>query len=321
METIFGLENFSEAVDAQTTRKAARRRDKSCVAALGMFDGLHLGHQRVIGRTVEWAREAKAQSLIYTFDKHPRSLVGDAPPLFITSLKHKLMILEELGVDTCVVMAFDEQMMKQSARTFAERAFGCATGVVLGYDQRFGQNREGDLALLRAVGEERGFKVEVVEPVKLRGTIVSSTALRQAIVTGRLNLAAEMLGRRPSVLGSVVRGEGRGRVLGFPTANLDLGGEAHPPQGVYRTESIVLGKRWQSVTNIGRRPSFMMKDAAPDRAPVVETHLLDFRGDLLGEDMEVILHEKMRNEVRCRSEEELMRLIASDVEYVRSQIR
>ena len=300
------------------------------MTALGMFDGVHLGHQRVINRVVKWAaqlreglrNEAGAHSLLYTFEKHPRSVVDDpagAGPPFITSLKHKLMILEGLGVDRCVVLNFDEQMAKTSARDFALKAFGCAVGIVLGYDQRFGRDREGDAALLRAIGKERGFKVETVEPLMVRGRAVSSTAVRQAVVSGRLDLAAEMLGRRPSVLGSVVRGAGRGRTLGFPTANLDLDGEVHPPEGVYRTEAIVLGKRWPSVTNIGRRPSFIARDMTPNGEAVVETYLLDFRGDLLGEDIEVIFLEKMRNEVRCRSEEELMRLIASDVEYVRSK--
>lgn len=304
METIFGLHTTAES--------------ERCVAALGMFDGVHLGHQRVIGRAIEWAAETGAQSLIYTFEKHPRLIVGDASPLFITSLKHKLIILEQLGVARCVALDFDEQMAGMSARDFAVAAFGCAAGVVLGYDQRFGRKREGDAALLRAVGDERGFKVEVVEPVTLRGSVVSSTALRRAITSGRLELATEMLGRRPSVFGTVVSGEGRGRNIGFPTANLDLAGEVHPPEGVYRTQSIVLGKRCSSVTNIGRRPGFMVEGGAPDSAPAVETHILDFRGDLMGEDMEVIFFEKMRNEVRCRSEEELMRLIASDVEYVRA---
>jgi riboflavin kinase/FMN adenylyltransferase len=120
-------------------------------------------------------------------------------------------------------------------------------------------------------------------------------------------------------MGTVVVGEGRGKNLGFPTANLDLQGEAHPPQGVYRTQTVAVGKQWDSVTNIGRRPTFTPKERDHTGSVVVETHLLHFKGDLLGEDVEVIFLEKVRNEVRCRSEEQLMKLIAADVEYARSR--
>lgn len=284
------------------------------VLALGVFDGVHRGHQAILHCAREWARAEGALAEAITFDRHPTQTVGARPdeaPRCLTSLRHRLLLFEGLGLDRCRVLTFEPDLARMPADAFMRRFFAGAAGVVMGYDQRFGRRREAGAESVRRMGEAMGFDVRVVAPVEVHGAPVSSTRIRRAVERGDLALAADLLGRPLSLLGRVVRGDGRGRRIGFPTANLDLGGEIHPPEGVYLTTCRTPAGRYPSLTNVGRRPTFARGRAWTGPA-IVEVHLLDFEGDLYGAQVEVFFAERLRDEVACGSPEELQRLIAQD---------
>jgi len=213
------------------------------VVTLGAFDGVHRGHQRILAETTAWARELGGHSAVVTFDPLPKAVVGGAGALCITSLPHRLALMGELGLDLAVVIPFDAAVAGMPAEQFVRRVLLGWLGarhVVFGHDSTFGRGGEGNLALLRRMEAEGALGVRSPAPVRYRGKVISSTAIRQAIRAGELRAAAAMLGRPFSLLGTVVRGEGRGRTLGFPTANLDLHHEAIPPEGVYATFARLL---------------------------------------------------------------------------------
>ena len=208
------------------------------VVTLGVFDGVHRGHAEVIGRVVSAARRRGCQAAVVTFDRHPSVLFDHRPAPAITSLEHRIRLFEALGVDVCVVMEFSEAVAQMPAEEFARTVFHDLLGaelLVLGFDCRFGRGRQGDVELCRRLGPELGFEVESVPPVEFGGRPVSSTAIRQAVTEGDLDGAESLLGRPFSLFGTVVRGEGRGRRIGFPTANLDPHNEILPPEGIYAT--------------------------------------------------------------------------------------
>ena len=227
------------------------------------------------------------------------------------------MLFERLDVDVTLVLRSDHKLLQTSAERFLQEVVANrlgAKGLVLGFDQRFGRDREGDIALASRVGGELGIEVRVPDRVELNGSIVSSTSIRRAIQAGSLDDAARMLGRPVSVLGTVVRASGKGRKLGYPTANLDLHHEVRPPQGVYRGwTSVSSGAgRHASLVNIGPR-------AEPgDEQPLVEVYILDFEGELYGESLEVRFIDKLRNEMRFPDDDALRAQIAKDIEHARA---
>ncbi len=257
------------------TRSLAPERFRNPVVTLGVFDGIHRGHRAVLARTREMAARRNGEVVVLTFDVHPRGLtVGCAPPL-ITSLEHRLALLAREGVDATVVLRFDEELRETSAEDFVEhvllRGIG-VVGVVLGHDAHFGHERRGDHALLARLLGPRGIPVERTEPVTLRdGTVVSSSAIREAVARCDLDAAARLLGRPPALFGRVVHGDGRGRALGFPTANLDLRQELRPGRGVYAGRTTLDGVTWPALVNIGARPTFRKPPAAAAPAGAAAT--------------------------------------------------
>lgn len=292
------------------------------VVTLGMFDGVHIGHRMVIDHVVSLARERAGDAVVVTFGRHPRAVIEQRAPKLITSLPHKLRILELLGVTSSLVLEFDDALRAMPARDFARRVFGevlNAELVVLGYNNRFGRGGEGDISLLTEVGSEVGFEARQMEEVRLGAAPVSSTAIREAILDGDLDGAASMLGRLVSVLGTVVHGDGVGRTLGFPTANLDLHHEVRPPPGVYGCEAAFADRRHFGLVNIGTRPTIQGGGGpspedweARDKAERVEVHLLDFDGDLYGQDVEVVFLVRLRDEQRFDGLDALKAQIARD---------
>jgi len=308
---------------------------QSPVVALGTFDGVHRGHQAVLRQVIAWARRINGRAVVITFDRHPRRVIAarspapgpDARPgaghLAITSLRHRLLLFERIGLDLCVVLRFDEHMADVEPEAFAREVLADwlhARGVLLGNDQRFGKDRRGDYGLLIRMGEDLGFEVRQAAPVTVDRGLISSTAIRKAILRGDLRAAERMLGRHVSVLGRVVRGAGRGRRLGFPTANLDLHHEIRPPAGVYRTIAVTPVGEFPSVTNIGTRPTFA-KTGVGEESPevIVETHLVGFSGDLYAQDLEVRFLEKLRNETKFATPELAARQISRDVRLARER--
>ncbi len=281
------------------------------IATLGVFDGVHRGHQEVVRRTVEWARETDAAPAVVTFDRHPAETLGRTPPAAILSTRSRLEILESLGVERVVLLAFDERLAAMSAEEFARKCLLDrlrAAGAVLGYDTRFGRGRAGDASLLSRLGLE----VRIVDRVLVDGEPVKSTRVREAIQAGRIDVATRLLGRPPAIVGTVARGEGRGRGIGYPTANVQPEHDCLPPVAVYG--SLVRldghsGPAHAAVTNVGRRPTF-----DPAGTPVlVESHLLDFTGDLYGRRVVVEILEPLRDERKFAGATELREQIARDI--------
>ena len=225
------------------------------VAAVGTFDGVHLGHAAVLGAAVRWGRELPARPAALVFARPPRGRLGRTPPPdLVTSPEHRLQLMARLGIEIVLELEFTPKIARLEATEFAERYLAAgfrAAGLVLGHDARLGRGGSGGFEAMRAAGARLGFAVRQVEPVAACGQTVSSSAVRQAILDGRLDLAECLLGRRVSVLGVVVPGAGRGRKLGFPTVNLDIHREVRPPMGVYATLARVgNGPALKSVTNV-----------------------------------------------------------------------
>jgi riboflavin kinase/FMN adenylyltransferase len=288
-------------------------------AAIGFFDGVHLGHQQIIRQTIADVRQHDALSLVVTFDCHPNVVVAPrrVPPL-IYSLRQRLRVIESLGCDALLLIHFDEAFSRQSADAFIRglaRDLGGLESLCVGSAFTFGYKRGGNVALLKTLGAELGFTVHGMAAVSLDGRIVSSTRIREAIRAGDLDAAGQMLGRAYSLAGQVVHGDERGRQLGFPTANLDVGGMALPPSGVYAAHAIEGGRTHRAVVNIGLRPT--LKEPRPEIH--VEAHLLDFDRELYGGELEIVFIEKLRGEMQFPSLPALREQIGRDVAEARSR--
>ncbi|MCP5002885.1 MAG: bifunctional riboflavin kinase/FAD synthetase [Planctomycetes bacterium] len=284
------------------------------VVTLGMFDGVHLGHQEVIQTVLRFARSKGGRSIIVTFDRHPGSFVSKSSQSCITSLEHRLVLFERLGVDTTVVLEFNQKLAETSAEDFITDIMQGWLGskvVVLGFNCKFGKGRRGDASMVSTLTGKGGVEVVSCERVKLGGEVVSSTAIRKSIVQGDLQKAEKMLGRRVSVLGTVIRGDGRGRGLGYPTANLNLHHEIKPPEGVYAARVLLGAREYSALTNIGVRPTF--KSPSQNIKPSVEVHIIGFDGSIYGEDLEVQFLYKLREEMKFRDVEDLKLQLKQDV--------
>ena len=285
---------------------------KVCLA-IGFFDGVHLGHQQIIRQTITDARQHEAIALVVTFDRHPNTVVAPsrAPPL-IYSLPRKLRVIESLGADTLLLIHFDKAFSEQTGEGFIRalaRDLGHVQSLCVGANFVFGHKRGGNVDLLKKLGAELKFTVHGMAAVSLDGRAVSSTRIREAIRAGELDGVSQMLGRAYSLAGTVVRGDGLGHQIGFPTANLDVTGLALPPHGVYAVLVEVGGKTHRAVLNIGLRPTLQN----PNPQLRVEAHLIDFAGELYGQDLEVAFVDKLRGETRFPSLAELRQQIARDI--------
>jgi riboflavin kinase / FMN adenylyltransferase len=290
---------------------------KVCLA-IGFFDGVHLGHQQIIRQTITDARKYNALGLVITFDRHPNTIVAPArvPPL-IYSLPQKLRTLESLGPEATLLIHFDQAFSQKTGEAFIRELAGAWSGIqsiCVGANFHFGYKRSGNVELLKKLGGELKFLVHGMAAVALDGEPVSSTRIREAIRVGDLDAASQMLGRAYSMAGPVIEGDKLGRKLGFPTANLDPSGLALPPSGVYAIHAVVSGKTHRAVLNIGTRPTL----GNPNPPLRVEAHLLDFDGDIYGHELEIVFAEKLRDEKKFSSVDELEAQIARDIERAKS---
>ena len=325
------------------TNELAAGERKVCLA-IGFFDGVHLGHQQIIRQTISDARQHDAIAVVLTFDRHPNSIVApDKVPPLIYSLPQKLRAIESLGADALLLVQFDKKFSEQTGEEFIRslaRDFGKVHSICVGADFVFGHKRSGDVALLKKLGVELNFSVHGLSAVSLDGQVVSSTRIRETIRAGDFDAASQMLGRTYAISGRVVEGDRLGHKLGFPTANLDATNLILPPNGVYsglvRRTGVapVLNKTSDQTTkqirdrrdacpttyrvalNIGLRPT--VASAKPQLR--VEAHLLDFDGKLYGEELEVEIGEKLRDERKFNSPNELREQISRDVLAVRKLV-
>ncbi len=287
-------------------------------AAIGVFDGVHLGHQRVLQQTISDAVRFQGISAAVTFDRHPNAIVapGNVPAL-IYPLAKKLEVFAALGIDTACVIRFDKAFSQISGEQFVRdlaRDFGKILSVCVGANFMFGHRRSGNVALLNEIGGQLGFAVHAAPDVDFDGQPVSSTRIRDAIRSGDFVLAGQMLGRPYSLCGAVIRGRQLGRTLGFPTANIDVTGILVPPTGVYVAEGRV-GAEWhRAAVNIGHRPTVQSGDLQIH----VEAHFLDFDRDIVGQDLELIFLKKLREEKKFPSSDALRAQIAQDIVQTRS---
>jgi riboflavin kinase/FMN adenylyltransferase len=297
-------------------------------ATIGCFDGLHRGHQHLLGELKAWARQTAAAPAVVTFDPHPlKVLTGRAPPA-VLSLEHRLLLLHRLGIESALVLAFDEALSRWPAEDFVARVLVQGLGarrLLLGFDSSIGYQRKGTFEYLSERAGALGIEVRQGRPFLLDGTRISSTLVRQAVHHGDLARVQELTGRPHALLGRVAAGEGRGRRLGFPTANLECAAELLPPRGVYFGRARLLREReWEAaatdaapalpaLVNIGVRPTFSSGGAAGDVQPVIEAHLIDFSGDLYGRIVELELVKWQRPERRFSGADELRAQIERDL--------
>jgi riboflavin kinase/FMN adenylyltransferase len=297
-----------------------------CVLTVGNFDGLHVGHQRIMSTVTSRARAFSGEAAVYTFEPHPRKVLQpERAPRLLTTLEQKLELLEAAGVDVTIVEPFDLEFARLPAERFVREILFeriAPLEVYVGYDFRYGRDREGSMRTLTELGPHLGFAVTIVPEVKLGSRDVNSTRIRELLEQGHVEEAALLLGRRYTIRGRVVAGERRGRTLGFPTLNLAAENEVLPQSGVYACTVRFLdagtppaGSVHHAVTNVGRRPTF--GDLAQ---PITEAHLLDFSADVYGRRVEVVFVAQLRAEQRFPSVDALRAQIARDAEAARRRL-
>ncbi|MGI8890436.1 MAG: bifunctional riboflavin kinase/FAD synthetase [Chthoniobacterales bacterium] len=285
--------------------------------AIGVFDGVHLGHQEVISTAARHATEADGTAVVVTFDPHPvKILRPEVSPRLLTATQHKIQLIRALGVSHLLVLKFDRDFAATPPEEFVRRLVAAAKPlreICVGQEWSFGKNRSGNLALLKKLGSEMDFNVVGVEPVTSNGAIVSSTAIRKAIESGDFAAATRMLGRDYAILGTVEEGQHLGRSLGFPTANLSAHSEQFPPNGVYVAVGSLGGETVRGVVNLGVRPT--VAEGAPQR--VLEVHLFDIDRDFYGEDIELRFLDYLRPEKKFENLAALREQIGRDVATAR----
>ncbi len=288
----------------------------SPVLTIGNYDGIHVGHRKIIEYVKQKAKELSGTSMLMTFHPHPMSVLRpEKYTRIITPLYVKKKLIEEAGIDVLIIVPFNEEFRGIDAARFIKEVLvdkiGVA-GVVVGYDFRFGKDGAGDIRMLRGFAEDYDLYLRVVDAVNVDGEKVGSNRIRKLIAAGDVDKAKKLLERPHMIGGVVVQGDSRGREIGFPTINLATVFELVPKEGVYITETEVSGKRYPSVTNIGYNPTF-----DDDRELTVETFILGFSEDIYGKDVYLYFHKRIRAEMKFPSVEELQNRIAKDVETAR----
>ena len=284
---------------------------------IGTFDGIHLGHQAIIRELVEGARRAGIPSVVITFHPHPAVILKKrAQSFYLTHPEEQADLLGERGVDVVVSYPFTSQVAEMSAREFVNHLYSHLgfEKLIVGFNFALGKGREGDVATLSRFGEENGFVVQAVAPVTNGGEVISSSQIRFSLADGDVDRVARFLGRPYRLTGAVVPGDGRGRLIGIPTANIAVWEEqALPKAGVYICIAKALGQNWNSVANVGYRPTF---ESAQVR-PRVEAYLLDFGQNLYGETISLDFVQRLRDEQRFDSIEKLVTQIQKDIARTR----
>ena len=281
--------------------------------AIGVFDGVHLGHQKVIQDSISESEAVGGDVVVVTFDPHPVSILSPQnAPRLLTSIQHKARVLnQELGVQHLLAIRFDREFSELTGDAFIRQLHASAAigSISVGEDFHFGKDRSGNVALLRHLATELEFKVFASELVKVNELVASSTQVREAIASGDLKIANALLGRNYTVLGPVIKGRQMGRTLGFPTANLTVHSEQLPPTGVYAVRAFCCeGKSWNGVANLGYRPTVENGDVKR----LLEVHLFDFSGDIYGEELTVEFVSFIRPEKKFDGLEALKEQIQKD---------
>lgn len=304
MKVIYGIRKWNERV-------------RSPVIALGVFDGVHVGHQRIISRAVRRAEKIVGTSIVTTFDPHPLKVINPKKsPSLLTSCEHRVKLFSYLGADVCLVVRFTRSFSQLEPDKFVGNFLVRrlrVTEMVVGENFAFGKDGSGGIKFLKEAALRYGFSLRKVKMARIGGKVVSSTVIRNLVEKGELMRAGRLLGRPVSVLGTVTAGSSRGRALGFPTANLNLHHEAIPPAGVYAVRVKYKGSVLSGLVNIGIRPTFNRPSAGRKRiSPCVEVHILNFKKNIYGEELEVVFSGRIRDERTFSDRENLLRQIERD---------
>ncbi len=293
-----------------------RRPELKTVVTMGNFDGIHLGHQVLVGNAVAKAKQWRTKSVVFTFEPHPLKLLApERAPRMIVNHQDKMDMLQALGVDAVIVQTFDHRFASIQAEDFVRRYLLerlNLSKIWLGKDLKFGRARQGDAEDLIRWGTELGFGVGIVEPILVQGKRISSSRIRQLIEQGRVDEVQPMLGRYHFISGRVVSGHRRGRNMGFPTANLASVTELLPGDGIYATILELQNHCWLSVSSVGRNPTF------GEGSRTVEAFILDFAGDIYGEAVKLSFVQRIREERMFAQIEDLVTQMREDVQAARA---
>jgi riboflavin kinase/FMN adenylyltransferase len=286
--------------------------------AIGVFDGVHRGHQAVISTSAQHAQTVGGTPVVVTFDPHPEKVLRpSSAPHLLTATQHKIALIRDLGVRHLLIIKFDKHFASTPPEKFVEQLVTHSKPlreICVGHEWSFGKDRRGNLDLLKKLGAESGFEVVGVPPVKANGEVISSTAIRDAVQRGDFAKVKLMLGRDYTILGSVTRGDDLGKKIGFPTANLSAHSEQFPPDGVYFAEAWLEGVKYDGVVNLGCRPT-VSRDKSNR---VLEIHLFDFSRDIYGQDLEIRFVRYLRPEKKFDSIDALKDQISADVRQARA---
>ena len=287
--------------------------EEGCVATVGTFDGVHPGHIKLINRLIELGESKKLRTTLVTFYPHPKLVVGSAKNVrLLTTIEEKIELLEKTGLQRLVIIPFNREFSRLSYEQFVRNILLDKLGtrsLVIGYDHAFGHDREGNYERLKELGRELNFSVERVEPFRLGDQIVGSTLIRQTLTEGRVDEAAEMLNRLYSISGKVVHGSARGKLLHFPTANVEVDNENKliPADGVYAVDVLYKGQTYKGMLNIGCRPTFKN-----GKQHVIEVHIIDFNQSIYDETLTIAFKKRLRDEKKFDSKEALIEQLEKD---------
>ena len=311
MEIINGIENL-------------RRSMRNPVVTLGNFDGVHLGHQQIFKKVNEEASKLHGEAVVITFEPHPLKVL--APERFLpllTPLRKKMILIEKSGIETVLCIEFSPAFSEISPSEFirsilVERVK--VRKVIIGYNYHFGKGQEGNAQTLKDAGRVFNFEVEVVEPLKVGQTIVSSSKIRDLIRRGEVEEASRLLGRDYPIIGKVVRGAKRGETLGFPTANLEISDELYPKTGVYAVEVTWHEQLFNGLANVGLNPTFSPGQTQNGKPVSLEVYILNFSQDIYGDEIQVAFKKRIRDEVRFDSAARLVDQIQKDIQWAEENV-
>ena len=296
-----------------------RSPQKDILLVIGVFDGVHLGHKHLISRLKDLSRQQGYLSGVITFSQHPQEVLSPKTKMpSLTGIEQRLALLQDEGVDIVIPIPFTPQLANLSPKQFLNllKEYLKMKGLVVGPDFALGKDRQGDIDYLRRLGKEMAFSLSVVPPMTIDGEVVSSTAVRKALAEGDMKRARQLLGRPFRLEGQVVTGNGRGTTLGFPTANLEVApGQALPAGGVYACRAYIDSKAYSAMTNIGSRPTF------GGGTQLIEVYLLDYNGDLYGHELTIDIIERLRDEKKFDTAEQLKEQIAQDIKQGKAMLK
>jgi len=311
MEIIKGIESL-------------KRPFKNPVVTLGNFDGVHLGHRRIFTRVKEEALRFHGEGVVITFEPHPLKVL--APKKFLpllTPFTKKMRLIEESGIEIVLCIEFSFAFSETSPAEFIKSILVerlRVKKVIIGYNYHFGKGQTGDAQTLKDTGKSLGFEVEVMEPLRVGETIVSSSKIRTLIQGGEVEEASKLLGRDYPIIGKVVEGAKRGQTLGFPTANLGISDELYPKTGVYAVEVIWHQQHFNGLANIGSNPTFSTQTGKREERFSLEVHILNFNREIYGKEIEVRFKKRIRDELRFKSPSLLIEQIKEDIRYARENV-